>query len=672
MKSSFSFAIMAVEAALVAAHPAISSTSSTEKQTTLKAGQSPCEALSSRADVYLLEYPEANHLRVNPSEIYACLRSTSIDPDRAIAHIDWLLAFLQFQSTVPYLRDPPQTYPLPAVDLVGGLNKIKKTVATGGYGTEYDFELDIYTLINTAKDGHLGYISERIARSPNIHRHSGDVSLVSVSLDGLQVPKIYFHSDIAAFSRSNFIPSAISSINGQEVSQYLEDYTLQSATRFQDLDALYNSIFHGPATTAPKVSHGSFPYLPRSIWGDNTTCVFDNELSLLSSPGNEINPLSATSPTSIIGHTRGVIKGYFLGGPDNSDVAVLNINSFLTTGRRETQEFQDLISKLLESCRTSGKERLVIDIRGNGGGNPLLGLDLFKQLFPNIVPYTGLRFRGSEAINTLGAIASGNMTLDNDPHLDCLSWSIYNARNSLRLPDGPSYNSWQELYPPLQQHGDIFSMVASLKLSNGTLDLIEDGIVVSGYANRSSLPSQVFAGENIVLLTDGQCSSTCAFFANLLINQGHVVSATVGGRPNNQPMAMVGGVQGGLVLRHDWIVSYANQAIHALSKSSASPSRLRKSLEPLARGPPIRSLLTLNTQDMIGQGDESSTPLQFAASMKANCRFYYEPSDMVDINHTWVRVARGIKANGTGLCVNGTLSDTLRTNSPAKIAHSDK
>jgi hypothetical protein len=123
-------------------------------------------------------------------------------------------------------------------------------------------------------------------------------------------------------------------------------------------------------------------------------------------------------------------------------------------------------------------------------------------------------------------------------------------------------------------------------------------------------------------------------------------------------MAVVGGVQGGLVLRHDWIVGYANQAIDALSKSSASPSRLREFLEPLAQDPPIRSILTLNTQDMIAQGDESATPLQFAASMTSNCRFYYQPSDMVNVDHTWARVARGIKANGTGLCVNGTINDS--------------
>ena len=113
------------------------------------------------------------------------------------------------------------------------------------------------------------------------------------------------------------------------VSQYTKDYTLQSATRLQDLDALFNSIFHGPATTAPKVSHGSFPYLPQSTSDDNTTCAFDNgtsisldhasfppltlsglrwgyysetvlnsssiKLSLLSSPGNETNQLSATN-----------------------------------------------------------------------------------------------------------------------------------------------------------------------------------------------------------------------------------------------------------------------------------------------------------------------------------------------------------------------------------------
>ena len=63
------------------------------------------------------------------------------DIDKDTKQIAWLQDILQFQSTLAYLKAPPPSYPLPAVDLVGDLNNISTFVANGKYSNEYDIEV---------------------------------------------------------------------------------------------------------------------------------------------------------------------------------------------------------------------------------------------------------------------------------------------------------------------------------------------------------------------------------------------------------------------------------------------------------------------------------------------------------------------------------------------------
>ena len=46
-----------------------------------------------------------------------------------------------------------------------------------------------------------------------------------------------------------------------------------------------------------------------------------------------------------------------------------------------------------------GKTKLIFDLRGNGGGNAILGYDSFKQVFPGAAqePFGGTRYRANEA-----------------------------------------------------------------------------------------------------------------------------------------------------------------------------------------------------------------------------------------------------------------------------------
>lgn len=152
-----------------------------------------------------------------------------------------------------------------------------------------------------------------------------------------------------------------------------------------------------------------------------------------------------------------------------------------------------------------------------------------------------------------------------------------------------------------------------------------------------------------------------------MINQGRVKTVTMGGRPNNQPMAVIGGVQGGAVLPLAHLQSFAAEAIayqvNATGNSSAVSADTRKLLQSLASPPPIitddgADSVSVNLLDNIAENDTSMTPLQFSGGIAANCRIYYMPADITSMAYTWARVAKGVKAGGSGLCINGTLSNS--------------
>ena len=131
-----------------------------------------------------------------PSVAQACEQDIPINTTLAQASVQWLESFLQFQTTLAYLKDPPSTYPLPPVDIMGGLASITSKITSGQYANEYDFEHDILELIFGAYDGHLAYIPFL----PGTFSYSRADSLVSISADGIQLPKVYFLSEPTIFT----------------------------------------------------------------------------------------------------------------------------------------------------------------------------------------------------------------------------------------------------------------------------------------------------------------------------------------------------------------------------------------------------------------------------------------------------------------------------------------
>jgi hypothetical protein len=217
-------------------------------------------------------------------------------------------------------------------------------------------------------------------------------------------------------------------------------------------------------------------------------------------------------PTPMFASSDGSIAAFFL--PNSSDTAVISIQSFLGKASAPFNfenpialEFQAVTSNLLAAAREAGKTRLIIDIRGNGGGDIFLAYDFFKQLFPTKVPYSGTRFRAHPAANALGISVSvlGELEFGNRT-VELVSAEDFNYRVSLKSPDGPRFQSWEELYGPKTVNGDTFSTVHSWDLSNTTVDIVSSGVVVSGYGNMTNIASSPFAASNITLVREPEYS----------------------------------------------------------------------------------------------------------------------------------------------------------------------
>lgn len=127
--------------------------------------------------------------RVPAKTAIACLQSVPNKPEPAMKLVNSIRAYAQWQSTLTYLKNPPAGYGLPAVDIMGTFDTIMANVTAGAYQSEYEFQLSISRLIAGAHDGHFGF-------RPDIFkgfsfRNDLASDLISVSVDGVQAPKLY-------------------------------------------------------------------------------------------------------------------------------------------------------------------------------------------------------------------------------------------------------------------------------------------------------------------------------------------------------------------------------------------------------------------------------------------------------------------------------------------------
>jgi len=362
-------------------------------------------------------------------------------------------------------------------------------------------------------------------------------------------------------------------------------------------------------------------------------------------------------PVPVVREMSNLNSGYYINAPGYEDVAVLVIPSFVSSGADEIP-FQAVNTYFLEAARAANKTKLIIDVSANGGGTILQGYDIFKQLFPQTLPYGATRFRAHEAFSLLGEQGSylaglAPRSLDDNATYQDIESSAFNYRTDADVNYEP-FTSWAEKYGP-HAYGpepDNFTSIIRWNLSDVLTPLNSGGIDISGYGNRTNFTTSPFATEDIIVIYDGYCASTCTIFSELMRQQGGVKTIALGGRPSTDIMQAVGGVKGTNDYDMDSIFGYIQEFSQA-SNSSLVASWENSVLANYTQLPFYRtSASVVNARDGIRQGDATELPLQFRYE-PAECRIFYTPEMVVDETAVWKTVADTVWGSGDA-CVAGS------------------
>jgi hypothetical protein len=331
---------------------------------------------------------------------------------------------------------------------------------------------------------------------------------------------------------------------------------------------------------------------------------------------------------------------------------VLQVPNFVASNSAEVP-FQRLTQDFIPKALADGKTKLIIDLQANGGGTVLQGYDMFKQLFPDIDPYGANRMRAHEAVDIIGQSFStfaskflprGSST---NTTVQFAQSSYFDYHQDTKV-DGTPFASWDEKIGPQEVNGDQYTTTSRWNLSDVYVPYTSGGINVTGYGALANVTgSPKFAPENIVLVTDGYCGSTCTIFAEFMTQQAGVKTIAMGGRSNKSPIQAIGGVKGVNNFQMGYIQSAAQYAIRydgSLNSSILREDYYSDIVFSRATG------YSVNVRDGLRQNDTSGVALQFIYE-EADCRLYYTPEMTVDITSLWRAAADAQWGGSKAKCV---------------------
>jgi hypothetical protein len=662
----------------------------------------------------------------NASLAYECLTSVPFNPAVASRFLQYYNDTLPFQSTLTYLKNPPPSYQQPGVDLLGGLEQLQQAINNGVFPNQYEFESALQTLLYAAHDGHVNLVAGILSAFD----FASPYDIVSLSLDGVQLPKVYLAVDLFWSSYfTTYQPSAIASINGIDTTAYLTQFALKNSagtlephadwnqlmlSAAQDIQGLFNvfsggatfypgdtitfalengteisdyylAIYNSPGPTGPLETGGDFynffvlGFYPASFDSDSIDNTTDSSASSSAAPSSTPtaaatstvvssaaptpsswdNPAYPDSPDvyqpDLGAYGEGYITGYFL---NSTSTSVLSIPSFDEDGDA-VDTFQSTIEQFIARSKAAGLQKVVIDLQQNIGGQSLLAIDTFKQFFPNIDPFAGSRMRAHPSANVMGETMTDHWnSLNNadDDYLD-LAANEWVATDRLNANTDQNFSSWAEFFGPHLYDGDDFTTTQRYNLTSFIFDVaaVDDedediSFAVYGYGANPAPPNAAppYAAEDIIILSDGICGSSCALFMEMMHHEAGVRVVAVGGRPSVGPMQAPSGSRGA----RDYTTDTLDANINFVQGLLANQSSPEVTFLP-NRTQALNVFVTfadINLRDQVRRNE--TIPLQFAYEA-ADCRIFYTPQTVYNYTMLWQYAANAIWSKAS-LCVQGS------------------
>ncbi|KAF4973486.1 hypothetical protein FSARC_220 [Fusarium sarcochroum] len=622
-----------------------------------------------------------------------CLRSMPYDTELGQSFITELTKYIQFQSTLEALADPPDTYMSKPVDILAGLKNISNT----DFDNHYDFDLAISRLIYSAHDAHLhvGLCSHEI-----FNFGLPVPGFVSVSDDGYESPAVYLATELDARKARKKV-SSITKINGKDAEDFLNEFA--ALLNSQDPDAGWNRLFYSFAVAASADSLSAPGRLTSNsdIWWGTDALEFEfRNGSTLEVPftaqiriapyksgfassgeelfemfclpqvessqqkgseggGNSSEPSvpspAKQGPASYPKPTLRDPYNQILGFELDNDTMVMHIPTFAQVKgvANSSVLFADTASDIVNYATKTGRSKFIIDISANGGGNIERAFDLFKLFFPDELPYSETRFRRSDAIESLAQI--GEYT--NKSESNWLGYPLF-YKGQVTSNQKDDFASLDDFLSDDKQLGvKVSSPFANFNYTY----LSTERQPIRGYGGAEALlnKTQPFKPEDILIVGDGNCVSTCTTFVNLMTNVGGVRSLAFGGRPRKEPMQIMGGVRGAqsasFATLIDEMVETANSTLQELDEDDLPEgfmNTVRKSWPIGVANLPLQiSDGNVNLRNAYQEGN-SDLPLQFEYQA-ADCRLYFTADNILEPATGWAAAKEAIW--GSAGCVQGSM-----------------
>ncbi|KAM3500958.1 hypothetical protein MY10362_005953 [Beauveria mimosiformis] len=669
----------------------------------------PCAIISKAFEAVRNETsPEPIILDLRPSVGTACLKSVPVAADQDIALLDYLRPYIEYQSTIEILKNPPEEYLLSGVDLIGGLKAMKQKLKGNEYETQFDVMTDLQSLFVATNDNHFGYTPGLFSAFRQVRE---GLDLVSVSKDGREMPQVFAAQDIFTPGNVTYTPSPIDTIDGQDVYEFLEKDALQVPQGLQDPDAKMNSQF----SSAPQNAAGAGGDALLSVFDipDNYTIVHKNgtervvENSIITLPTTDLcgirngqdfhdrfevppkrgpppppepeepeenenkEPAPPPPPPSrsalpgyplpLAKHSNDMVASYTLNDTDLRDTTVISFLSFVPLNVADptgddfdinsfVREFGDVLDRTAAAAKAQGRDKLIIDMSANGGGSLDLVDFAYTAFFPG-APFDDFdRYRLNGGLELTGKFLNYNDSVQLLVGFEGLPFG----------PDNKTVDEPDAFFETRPVKGQ--KMTAPFHRDPTARYLDNPDVFLRGYEpgeNRTAREPP-WKPENMVILTDGTCASACTIFTGLMVRNFGIRTIALGGRPLNKPMQAIGGVKGSQVLQNGENKNLVTALVQDARRARDGWDILQdvQRTIPSIRDPPILPFLedpanggSVNVRNAYSGDDPDGFPLHFKYEA-ANCRLFYTRDMVRDVTESWRQAAKVAFRNGT--CVSGS------------------
>ncbi|CAM1502758.1 Fc.00g075340.m01.CDS01 [Cosmosporella sp. VM-42] len=676
----------------------------------------PCAILSEVYEASGAVPGESKIVAVPPSIGIACLKSVPYNKQRDLALLDYLLPFINFQSTLEVLANPPDEYLLPGVDVLGGIEVIRSKLEKDEYENQYEVMKDLRSLFAAANDNHFDYPPALLNTFLYVRR---GLDFTAISKNGIKIPQIFMTLDVIRGNQGQltYLPSGVDSIDGTPIFEWLEKDAVHNTINYQDPDAQWNALFSTiPSGAAGKsattlitgfeipdnytvrfqngssvVYQNEIVFLPKTDFscvenGEDFYETFERPKTTVSSeptptPTPTVNPAETETeapeqatnsalppihgyPSPVVKHAQNSIAGYFLNETDYKDTAVLTILSFLPIGfdfanigefnfTEYVLEGTRVIVEFAEKAKKEGRDKLIIDLSANGGGSVNLAQQVYRLLFPDGKFSTFDRYRANEALEATSE--ADYMSLVN---------TIITQSNDFPVDtDGKPIKTGKEWFGPYTAGGQnvtkAFQDDRSLPFDASI------GAYYNGYDPKkpAAIEKAPWKPENILVVTDGTCASACNILTGLLTHNHGIRTLALGGRPNYYPMQAMGGVKGSLLNFNGDLITAVTSFIDSVKGDEKAIEILKdaKDAFPTLEDAPLLPLIhgssggQVNSRNAYHEDDLDGFPAHFKYEA-ANCKLFYTQQMTFDVSESW-RQAANVAWNGGSCVVGSTVND---------------